>query len=657
MTQIHGSQVTTANHINKTLAFVRSLIPYHKVTKIRARRSLLPFIGTLSKGLFGTATMHDVDILAAHINALTSQSVKMAHALQQHGSHLSSYMKTVDRRMDNLKAGIANNFKALSQLSDSLTSTIINLEHTLTNVTQFLVSQVDQASQIRSKFDDLRSAALSLAQGKLTPSFIPRRILQKAISHVSTLLNKKYKGTYVAQTDVNWYYTHGSVFARRYSSNIYISVKIPVTSYKQPFNLFKIISFPVPVNTSSQHATKLLDTPTYLAVANNQQFYVTLGTDETSSCKGYDTLQCTFNKALTPITTPSCTMGIFMNNKKWVKDFCEFRFVRDYLTSDIVELSHSSVLVYNSFNLDLSCSTKQQVLPGCHFCVLNVPCGCTIKTKDLYFSHRFVRCHNSFSNATQVHPVNLALLQHFFNESKLSSIFGDTTFSEPVNVLLPGFKLYTHKFNQFLVDDSKAHLNVSKMVQAAKNDETIFQSLSEPLLAGSISLQNQWPDVNAILIFITMAIAVLSFIGCIWSFFKIRKLVAMITVLKQISSVKSEAPSFVYQVHPQTEAQQSSYFDEIMADLSWNHASVIMSTIVICILLTLVLHNWYKSKDLKCTKLMLEFTTGGECVVLPILNLPLCPSFWKIAPPSDIRDIHIESSFFVHKAVSYMARV
>ena len=651
LAQIHGSQLTTAAHINKTLDFIRSLIPYHKITASRARRSLLPFIGTLSKGLFGTATMHDVEVLASHINALTTQSRRMAIALQQHGSHVSSYMRVVDRRMDILKSGITNNFRALNQLSSSLTTTILNLETTLTNVTQFLVSQVDQATQIRSRFDDLRSAALSLSQGKLTPTFLPRNVLSKTIHHLNSILTSKYPGIYLAQHDVNWYYMQGTFLARRNKGSIYISVRFPVTSHKHPFNLLRIINFPVPVNSSSQHATKLIDTPKYLAVANNQQYYVTLDTNEVTSCKGDNILQCEFNKALIPVTTPSCILGIFMNNKKMVKDFCEFRFLKDYLQSNIIELSHSSVLVYNVFNIDLSCPGEQKILPGCHFCIINLPCKCSMKTKDLQFSHRLIDCHNKRTNFTEVHPVNLALLQEFFNTSTLKSVFGDTTYLDEVNVKIPGFQMYQHNFNQFLVDDSKAHLNVTKMAQAAKNDSLIFQSLSEPLLHGSISLENDWPDFNAILIFVTMSIAVLSFLACIWSFFKIRKLIAMVTVLQQVSSVKSEAPSFIYELHPKVKDSDTSINSQLLTDFSWNHASVIISSLVMCTLLCIVLFQWYKSQGRKCTKIMIEITSGGECVLIPVIQLPLCPSFWHIVPPSEIFDVRVVSSYFHHELV------
>ena len=92
--QIHGVQLELYSHVSKTLKFIKTVIPYHKVNKSkRQRRSLLPFIGSLSKGLFGTATMDDVNILASHINSLTKTTENIAHALQLHGSHMSSYLR------------------------------------------------------------------------------------------------------------------------------------------------------------------------------------------------------------------------------------------------------------------------------------------------------------------------------------------------------------------------------------------------------------------------------------------------------------------------------------------------------------------------------------------------------------------------------------
>lgn len=69
LNQIHGIQVDTYSHVSKTLEFLKSVVPYHKNQSKSKTRSLLPFVGSLSKSLFGTATMDDVNILASYINA------------------------------------------------------------------------------------------------------------------------------------------------------------------------------------------------------------------------------------------------------------------------------------------------------------------------------------------------------------------------------------------------------------------------------------------------------------------------------------------------------------------------------------------------------------------------------------------------------------
>jgi hypothetical protein len=68
--------------------------------------ALLPFVGDLSKSIFGIATENDVRVLAGHINALTRQQKKVVRALARHGGDLSSYINQVGDRMDNLMEGI-----------------------------------------------------------------------------------------------------------------------------------------------------------------------------------------------------------------------------------------------------------------------------------------------------------------------------------------------------------------------------------------------------------------------------------------------------------------------------------------------------------------------------------------------------------------------
>ena len=87
LSQLDSARAETVARLNSTNQFTEHLISQAHVHKSRSKRSLLPFIGTLSKGLFNTATMDDVNILATHMNKLNKMATNLAKALTQHEDH------------------------------------------------------------------------------------------------------------------------------------------------------------------------------------------------------------------------------------------------------------------------------------------------------------------------------------------------------------------------------------------------------------------------------------------------------------------------------------------------------------------------------------------------------------------------------------------
>lgn len=175
-------------------------------------------------------------------------------------------------------------------------------------------------------------------------------------------------------------------------------------------------------------------------------------------------------------------------------------------------------------------------------------------------------------------------------------------------------------------------------------DELVFQSLTEPLLEGNIQINSSWPSVSDIIDFIALAISIIiAIFGVIFTFLKVRKLLAIIAILQSTTPLKSESqiPSFIYKALS-TPTPVPSDFDLLIQSFSWNHASVLMNAIVVSLLLFCFLYNFYLQRKNRFTQIVIELTTGGECIFVPVLNLPLCPSFWKIVPPTDI--FHIDVS-------------
>lgn len=225
-------------------------------------------------------------------------------------------------------------------------------------------------------------------------------------------------------------------------------------------------------------------------------------------------------------------------------------------------------------------------------------------------------------------------------------MLGDTTFPKQVTLKVPDFKLYSHNMTSIVVADQEQHLSLTKMAQAARKDEQIFKTLTEPLLTGDIQLQSEWPDTNAILIFISLGIGIFLFFICAYLFLKVRKMATAMFILQQVSQAKSqEVPSFIYNAATTTarnDEARPNISDFISSEFSWMHASVILSVTVLIMLVTIVIFYYKNKAKNKTTMIALEITSGGSCVIVPIVPLSLCPSYWNITTPL-IKKITISS--------------
>ena len=77
LASLNTVRAETSARLNNTIQTIRKLIPEAEVKRSRSRRSLLSFLGDLSKTLFRTATVEDVNTLARHKNALTKRTRAM----------------------------------------------------------------------------------------------------------------------------------------------------------------------------------------------------------------------------------------------------------------------------------------------------------------------------------------------------------------------------------------------------------------------------------------------------------------------------------------------------------------------------------------------------------------------------------------------------
>ena len=648
LAQLDSVRAETAARLNSTIQSIEELIPQTRIHKSRSRRSLLPFLGKLSKGLFGTATIDDVNILANHMNKLNKMATGLARALTQHENHLSSFIETANSRMDNLMSGIKNNMLGIKVIQNELHTTALNLEHSFEYMMGISMDQIKTSNNINHALDEFKLGIYNLVNGQLSPLLIPQPVMESTLQDIRLLLQTKFNGFHLTLTTVREVYSNCKYLFARNGTNLYVTIKLPISYFEKPLTMYKIISAPVPVNSTSTHATQLLNLPPYFLITANKQYYAAISDLELTLCTGKTIKYCTSNVALTPVTADSCILALFANDKTKVKSLCDIRFLQDIVKPQIMEISPNTLLVYRTPLLSLECLNDHRMVEGCDFCLFKLPCRCSISTNNHFFAPRLASCHHN-DNITTLHPVNLALLQHFFDNEFVENIFADTIFSKAVNVSLPKLKLYQHKMSDILAADTKSHLSLSKMAETAKKDAVIFQTLEEPLLDGQISLDGDWPSTDNILLYITTSATVILTAVLIWTIFKVRKLTAALLIVEGIQKAKAlvtDIPSFIYDKNSDKSFQEQSSTINFSIDLTWAQANFLL----LCTILTIMAVYLWKHHQLNVkSKLCLEITCGKVCVLLDIIHLPMCPSYYDIHVPFSISDLDITGHWYSPK--------
>ena len=647
LASLNTVRAETSARLNNTIETIRKLIPEAEVKRSRSRRSLLPFLGDLSKTLFGTATIEDVNTLARHINALTKRSRTMATLLAQHEDGLSSYITKANKRMDSLMQGIKENYIAINYIQTRFQETTSTLEDHIQTMILLLSQQVQTSSHINHELDEFKIGVADLVNGKLSPLLLPQEALSSTIKDIQEILNSKFPGFHLNQASPTDIYSDSNYLYSRNGTKLYITIKLPISHFTDPLHVFKVISLPVPLNSTSKHATHLLGMPDNLILTSNQQFYTTVSDIQLNSCKGKKVKQCSFNLALTPVTTESCVLALYINSKDKVKSLCDFRFVQNALKSEIIELKPNFLILYHTPLLSMECENEHKMIKGCDFCIVNLPCQCTILTTEFYLVPRIGSCHNHTKEITMMHPVNLILLQHFFSNSHVENMVADTSFQNPVNINVPHFNMYKHKMNDILANDKKSHLSIRKMAESARQNKTIYQSLAEPLLDGDIKINSNWPDKNAFIIFglsgITATSIVISVLTCI----KVKSLAQTVLLMQQVKPIKAfptTIPSFNYK-HDVAVINQETNFLNALA-VTWEHGIFILALVTLALVILLIYFRKYKRNE---PTLCLEVTNTQKCLLIDIARLPLCPSHCKIDAPTAITDVDIQGSWYARK--------
>ena len=635
----HAIRMRSASTLNSLRDRIIALVPKKRQapTMSQSKRSLLPFIGQISRTLFGTATEEEVQTLAKHIVALEKRSQQQGAAFTRHAEEMSSFMSATAEHFSTLSAEILANHQVLTDVSFTLRSYGLAIDAAI-QLSIALAEEGHLTGQLQEQFSLLFQGVHELTQHRLSPTLLPLPMVKHTFNNIANSLASSHPEFQVA-IKANQLYNSRDFFWTFRNDSIFITVGIPLLTQAVVLDVYKVLSVPVPLHRSSSHVTQLLDIPRYIAFSADGLYYTMPDPDKWLSCgRRPDEKFCQIDTPLIQSSTPSCLTAIYNQQMASVKRLCDFRFLEHALTSAVVNVRPGRFLISNISRLTMTCQSDVKTIPGCNYCIMDIPCLCAISAGHFYIPPHLQSCKGiSSKSVKQLHPVNLALLLHFQEMESINHLHGNSLYPHPVDFPTPDFKLYNHTYDGLVGRDIKESLGLKHMVSRAKSDAVIYRNLAEPVLA-DISGDSILGSTSWWWTLIPIVVSAFSLVGTVYLFWKVRTLAACITILKQTRGVNAFSVDRVIHLFTSTVSPYSP--TPFTAQVCTHDIASYLVALAILATVCLLLYRVYKRNKHHST-IFLELSAGSRCVKIPITDIPTCPRNYHFQASLWVKDIRV----------------
>ena len=634
---------TTANMIADTAVTIKDLIPETQLASSmsKTKRSLLPFLGDLASSLIGVATEADMDNLAEHIEVLENKTQRIGHLFSRQAQRMVTFMDNTDARISQAMNGIKKNQEYIHIVADTVITEVNHTVELLSRALKTLSGYVKHANLIQFQLEQLLTAVNEAIHGKLSSALLPPSTFRKILYHISEGLSIHFPEMQLASANIEHTYHTTSVLLTRRSNTLYLVLKVPLQSRKMGLaTVYETITMPLPVPNNPTTATQVTGIPPYVAITTNGNYYASLEAKDLLPCSGTKLRFCSNPLPFQSTSQKSCILALINSDSLQIKQLCNFTLILQEPKPYIIRLSTGQIVVSDKSDITMQCRTGSRILPGCSHCIYDVPCSCSVQTKSLYFPPSVVHCQKTSQTSLPFHTVNLAVLQQFFDESILSNMSAQATYTKPINIQIPQIRVYEHEISHILASDSNNRLDLKQVIQATKNDEWAYKSLAEPILTGRLLPKRTGASkYSTIISFIGLTISILLITSTVYLLFKFNRLAATVATLSQLTkpAASTAIPPLIYTLPGPS---PTSAFTTIWVIFFQDYLYLCLISLLLVALIVLYL-KYKHCHNTKSTVIALELTNGSDCMMISLQSLPFCPEHWQFATNGRISQIAI----------------
>jgi hypothetical protein len=479
--QLHNRAI---QKLRDTLNYVYELLDFEETT--RSKRSWSPgWMTQLLSQVTGLADQRDLAVLQKSIKRLESTMAKGIHAFSESETHISQIVNLQNERLENLQRIAKLNTENSQMIFDKLveTSFFDDQQHKLT---ASALEHMHNFTLYLTDVENLYHAVQLISINKLPSFLVPHHVLKQALNHLAEFLSERHSHLKITHTDLHYYYKQAKFFVFRRKNRLYIHLECPLSSFAPLFQIYTLETVPLAVPASTNVFSRMDTSVKLIGVGSEFYFW----TDQISAFTQppADLDLSTSAIQLRDIKIPSCVVGLIQGDISIIKRFCAYQIVQNSLPAQLIKLAPNRVFVSNVSSLLIQCDSHTEIkthLAVDQQLVVSVTPGCDLWSDELFIPRTMQtsNLNDTYENSNStLYLTNYPYLSEWFSNDQLEGILGDTFVNKTHNISLPALQIQAAKLNTLFAADTKAKFALSDLINATKQDQSIFTSLSHYIL-------------------------------------------------------------------------------------------------------------------------------------------------------------------------------
>ena len=323
---LKGDLATCATELNDMVRIHNETYATHG----RNKRSWLPFLGDILNTITGVPSQSQMDEIRKQIVELSSSELDLAHIVEDSISLINISRLEIKRNRQTINV--------LVDVTDALQNELNNVTHQLHGLAHFqrftlhhiqlenyILSLTDMITNFKFDVTNLKLSLSNMFMRKLTPEIISPSDLTQVLLNIRNTLPNVVSLPFDVDSKLMSYYQTLTCEVTHHSKGFVFIINIPLLDVTSQFELYKVISIPMPFKSSNLSAKFDLSSQG-LAISTDMSKAIFMNDANVMTCARHSVNFCRLSSPIHYINRlkDNCMLALFLKQTT-IHDICKVK--------------------------------------------------------------------------------------------------------------------------------------------------------------------------------------------------------------------------------------------------------------------------------------------------------------------------------------------